>query len=52
MTETMQTYWKSKEINEAVTVLTDMGFVTADYLKFSDDIEKIYFSEEKIKCSI
>lgn len=35
-------------INEAVSVLTDMGFVTADYLKFSDDIEKIYLSEEKL----
>lgn len=37
-------------INEAVTVLTDMGFVTADYLKFSDDIEKIYFSEGKLNA--
>ena len=37
-------------INEAVTVLTGMGFVTADYLKFSDDIEKIYFSEEKLNA--
>ena len=27
-----------------------MGFVTADYLKFSDDIEKIYFSEEKLNA--
>lgn len=35
-------------INEAVSVLTDMGFITADYLKFSDDIEKIYLSEEHI----
>lgn len=35
-------------INEAVSVLTDMGFITADYLKFSDDIEKIYLSEEKL----
>lgn len=24
-----------------------MGFVTADYLKFSDDIEKIYLSKKK-----
>ena len=37
-------------INEAVTVLTGMGFVTADYLKFSDDIEKIYFFEEKLNA--
>lgn len=35
-------------INEAVSVLTDMGFITADYLRFSDDIEKIYLSEEKL----
>ena len=35
-------------INEAVSVLTDMGFITAHYLKFSDDIEKIYLSEEKL----
>ncbi len=36
-------------INEAVSVLTGMGFVTADHLKFSDDIEKIYLSEDKIE---
>lgn len=35
-------------ISEAVSILNDMGFVTADYLKFSDDIEKIYLSEEHI----
>lgn len=35
-------------INEAVSALNDMGFTTADYLKFSDDIEKIYLSEEKL----
>ena len=35
-------------INEAVSILNDMGFVTADYLKFSDDIEKIYLSEEHL----
>ena len=27
-----------------------MGFVTADYLKFSDDIEKVYLSKEKLLC--
>ncbi|MCM1499848.1 MAG: hypothetical protein NC124_15400, partial [Clostridium sp.] len=37
---------EKQEINEAVSILNDMGFVTADYLKFSDDIEKIYLSEE------
>lgn len=35
-------------VNEAVSVLTCMGFITVDYLKFSDDIEKIYLLEEKI----
>ena len=35
-------------VNEAVSVLTGMGFITVDYLKFSDDIEKIYLLEEKI----
>ena len=35
-------------INEAVSELLGMGFVTADYLKFSNDIEKIYLSEEKL----
>lgn len=39
---------KKQGINEAVSVLTDMGFITTDYLKFSDDIEKIYLSEEKL----
>ncbi len=35
-------------INEAVSILNDIGLVTADYLRFSDDIEKIYLSEEHI----
>ena len=35
-------------INEAACVLAGMGFITVDYLKFSDDIEKIYLSEEKL----
>ena len=38
---------KKQEIYEAVSVLAGMGFVTADYLKFSSDIEKIYLSEKK-----
>lgn len=37
-------------INEAVLVLADMGFITADYLKFSNDIEKIYLSEENLNA--
>ncbi len=39
---------EKQEFNEAVSVLTGMDFITVDYLKFSDDIEKIYLSEEKI----
>lgn len=35
-------------INEAISELLSMGFVTADYLKFSNDIEKLYLSEEKL----
>lgn len=34
--------------NEAVEVLLQMKVVTADYLKFSADIEKIYLCEDKI----
>lgn len=39
---------KKQGINDAVSELQDMGFITADLLKFSDDIEKIYLSEEKL----
>lgn len=39
---------EKQQINEAVSILKDMGFVTADYLRFSDDIEKIYLSEEHL----
>jgi hypothetical protein len=35
-------------IHEAVSELLGMGFITADYLKFSDDVEKIYFCEERL----
>lgn len=41
---------KKQDINEAVSELLRMGFITADYLKFSDEIEKIYLSEEKLDC--
>lgn len=41
---------EKQEINEAVSELTGMGFVTAHYLKFSDDIEKIYLFEEKLNA--
>ena len=36
-----------QEIHEAVDKLLDMGMVTADYLKFSTDIEKICLCEDK-----
>ena len=36
-----------QEIHEAVDKLLDLGMVTADYLKFSTDIEKICLCEEK-----
>lgn len=39
---------EKQEIREAVLELKKMGFVTADYLKYSDDIEKIYLSEENV----
>ena len=39
---------EKQAINETVSILKDMGFITVDYLKFSDDIEKIYLSEEHI----
>lgn len=39
---------EKQSINESVSELLLRGFVTADYLKFSDDIEKIYLSEEKL----
>lgn len=37
-------------INEAVSILVGMGVITVDYLKFSDDIEKIYLLEEHIEA--
>lgn len=39
---------EKQAIHEAVSILNDMGFVTADNLRFSDDIEKIYLSEEHL----
>lgn len=41
---------EKQDINEAVSELSLMGFITADPLKFSDDIEKIYLSEEKLNA--
>jgi hypothetical protein len=37
-------------VNDAVSELLGMGFITADYLKFSDDIEKIFLCEENLNC--
>ena len=40
---------KKQLINEAASALSNMEFVAIDYLKFSDDIEKIYLAEERIQ---
>lgn len=40
--------WEKQCLNEAVSELLCLGFVTVDYLKFSEDIEKIYLCEEKL----
>lgn len=39
---------KKQEINKAILELTELGFVSAKHLKFSDEIEKIYLLDEKI----
>ena len=39
---------EKQKFNEAIAVLVQMGVITADYLKFSSDIEKIYLCEEKM----
>lgn len=39
---------EKQSIHEAAMELSDMGFISADYLKFSEDIEKIYLSEDKL----
>ncbi len=39
---------KKQSMNEAVCELSGMGFIAVDHLKYSDDIEKIYLSEERI----
>ena len=39
---------EKQSINDAVSELLGRGFITADYLKFSDDIEKIYLCEGKL----
>ncbi|MCI8527959.1 MAG: DUF2399 domain-containing protein [Lachnospiraceae bacterium] len=39
---------EKQRINDAVSALSGMGFVTAERLKFSDDIERIYLSEDRL----
>lgn len=39
---------EKQKFNEAAAALVQIGVITADYLKFSTDIEKIYLCEEKI----
>ena len=38
---------EKESLHQAVEMLLRMGAVTVDYLKFSTDIEKIYFCENK-----
>ena len=40
---------EKQNINEAAADLSRRGFISVDYLKFSDDIEKMYLSEERIE---
>lgn len=35
-------------LNEAISELISKGFISVDYLKFSDDIEKVYLCEDKV----
>lgn len=37
-----------QSIHEAVSELLSFGFISVDHLKFSDDVEKIYLSEENL----
>lgn len=39
---------EKQDINDAVAELLGMGYINTECLKFSDDIEKIYLSEEKL----
>ncbi len=39
---------EKQHLNEAISELLRLGFVTVDYLKFSEDVEKIYLSVEKL----
>ncbi|MCI9448267.1 MAG: DUF2399 domain-containing protein [Lachnospiraceae bacterium] len=40
---------EKEKLQEAVNTLVSLGAVTVDYLKFSDDVEKIYLCEDKIE---
>lgn len=40
--------FEKQDINDAASELLGMNFITVDCLKFSDDIEKIYLTEERI----
>ena len=39
---------RKQHFGDAVSELKSMGFITAECLKFSEDIEKIYLCEEKM----
>lgn len=40
---------EKQSFNEDVTELKSMGIISVDYLKYSEDIEKIYLCEEKFE---
>lgn len=40
---------KKQFINDAISELSDKCFITVEYLKFSQDIEKIYLCEERLE---
>ncbi|MCM1243066.1 MAG: DUF2220 domain-containing protein [Roseburia sp.] len=39
---------EKQKMNEAVSELQKLGFISVDHLIYSDDIEKIYLSEERL----
>lgn len=41
---------EKESIQDAVSELIEKGFITVDYLRFSNDIEKIYLSEERVNA--
>lgn len=42
---------EKQSLNEAVAELRSRGLLSVDYLKYSEDVEKIYFREEKLEAA-